>query len=173
MHNGCNCFFYRYLNNKRIPRTTITKPTNFFNITIRTNAIKDILDGYIENAELAKGFMTELKESGINEDTLTTAIRNAADQFKLPENDVIKGQRKRIAEQQEQLVEKEAKIQELLTWKREHMARNVKAVVGSGKMSNDGVNNVVTSGTIPTDKVTKRAPAKTKRTSTKKKTDEK
>ena len=43
MHNGCNCFFYRYLNNKRIPRTTITKPTNFFNITIRTNAIKDIL----------------------------------------------------------------------------------------------------------------------------------
>lgn len=137
------------------------------------NAIKDILDGYIENAELAKGFMTELKENGINEDTLTTAIRNAADRFKLPENDVIIGQRQRISEQQEQLVEKEAKIQELLAWKREHMARNVKAVAGSGKISDGGVNNAMTPGTIPADKTTKKSPTKTKRTSAKKKTDEK
>ena len=98
-------------------------------------AVKDIIDNYTKNTELAKEFISDLKESGINEETLANAVRKAADQFKLPENDVIEGQRKRIEDQQKQLQEKESKIQELQTWKREHMARNVKAVNGSGSIA--------------------------------------
>ena len=99
-------------------------------------AVKDILDNYIQNTELAQGFIEDLKTSGITEETLTNAVRKAADQFKMSENDVIEGQRKRIAEQQEQLQEKEAEIQELRKWKREYMARNVKAVKGAGVVIN-------------------------------------
>lgn len=85
-----------------------------------------------ENIQMAKEFMEEIKKNGITEETLANAARKAANQFKLPENDVIEGQRKRIAEQQEQLQEKETEIQDLRKWKREHMARNVKAVKGKG-----------------------------------------
>lgn len=95
-------------------------------------AIKDILDNYIQNTEIANKFIEDLKESGITEETLTNAVRNAANKFQMPESDVIEGQRKRIAEQQEQLQEKETEIQDLRKWKREHMARNVKAVNGTG-----------------------------------------
>lgn len=98
-------------------------------------ALKDIMDSYTQNAELAKTFITDLQKSGITEETLTNAVRNAADQFKFPESDVIEGQRKRIAEQQEQLKEKEAEIQELRKWRREYMARNVKVLKGSGKIT--------------------------------------
>lgn len=96
-------------------------------------AIKDILDNYIQNTEIANKFIEDLKESGITEETLTNAVRNAANKFQMPESDVIEGQRQRIAEQQKQLQEKETEIQDLRKWKREHMARNVKAVKGSGK----------------------------------------
>ena len=89
-----------------------------------------------ENIQMAKEFMEEIKKNGITEETLANAARKAANQFKLPENDVIEGQRKRIAEQQEQLQEKEAEIQELRKWKREYMARNVKAVKGAGVVIN-------------------------------------
>lgn len=95
-------------------------------------AVKDILDNYIQNTELAQGFIEDLKTSGITEETLTNAVRNAANKFQMPESDVIEGQRQRIAEQQAQLQEKEAEIQELRKWKREYMARNVKAVKGAG-----------------------------------------
>ena len=95
-------------------------------------AVKDILDNYVQNTELAQGFIEDLKASGITEETLANTVRKAADQFKMPESDVIEGQRERIAEQQAQLQEKEAEIQELRKWKREHMARNVKAVKGAG-----------------------------------------
>lgn len=98
-------------------------------------AVKDILDNYAKNNEIAQKFISDLQESGINEETLTNAVRNAADQFKMSENEVIEGQRQRIAEQQTQLQEKEAEIQDLRKWKREHMARNVKAVKGSGKIT--------------------------------------
>lgn len=98
-------------------------------------AIKDILDNYIQNTEIANKFIEDLKESGITEETLTNAVRNAANKFQMPENDVIEGQRKRIAEQQEQLQEKETEIQDLRKWKHEHMARNVKAVNGTGKIA--------------------------------------
>lgn len=94
-------------------------------------AIKDILDSYSKNTELAKVFMEDLQKSGITEESLANAIRKAADQFKLPSNDVIEGQGQRIAEQQQQLKEKEAEIQELRAWKREHMARNVKSTKGT------------------------------------------
>ena len=99
-------------------------------------AVKDILDNYAKNNEIAQKFISDLQESGINEETLTNAVRNAADQFKMSENEVIEGQRQRIAEQQTQLQEKEAEIQDLRKWKREHMARNVKAVKGSGVVIN-------------------------------------
>lgn len=95
-----------------------------------------------ENIQMAKDFMEEVKKNGITEETLANAVRKAADKFKLPESDVIEGQRQRISEQQEQLKEKEAEIQELRKWKRDHMARNVmntrqnkttaKSVKGSG-----------------------------------------
>ena len=98
-------------------------------------AIKDILDNYIQNTEIANKFIEDLKESGITEETLTNAVRNAANKFQMPESDVIEGQRKRIAEQQEQLQEKETEIQDLRKWKHEHMARNVKAVNGTGKIA--------------------------------------
>lgn len=100
-------------------------------------ALKDILDNYVQNTELTQGFIEDLKASGITEETLTNAVRKAADQFKMPESDVIEGQRNRIAEQQAQLQEKEAEIQELRKWKREYMARNVKAVKGEGKIVTD------------------------------------
>lgn len=76
-------------------------------------AIKDILDNYIQNTEIANKFIEDLKESGITEETLTNAVRNAANKFQMPESDVIEGQRKRIAEQREQLQEKETEIQDL------------------------------------------------------------
>lgn len=104
-------------------------------------ALKDIMDSYTQNAELAKTFITDLQKSGITEETLTNAVRNAADQFKPSENEIIEGQRKRIAEQQAQLQEMQGRIQEMNKkvrgfedWKREYMARNVKAVKGSGKI---------------------------------------
>lgn len=111
--------------------------------------VKDILDNYAKNNEIAQKFISDLQESGITEETLTNAVRNAADQFKMPENEIIEGQRKRIAEQQVQLQEQQAKIEEMKkrvkemdtkvqsfeTWKREYMARNVKSVKGSGKIT--------------------------------------
>ena len=106
-------------------------------------AVKDILDNYVQNTEVAQGFIEDLKASGITEETLTNAVRKAADQFKMPESDVIEGQRNRIAEQQAQLQEKEAEIQELRKWKREYMARNVKAVKGAGVAINPVQNKSV------------------------------
>lgn len=107
-------------------------------------ALKDIMDSYTQNAELAKTFITDLQKSGITEETLTNAVRNAADQFKPSENEIIEGQRKRIAEQQAQLQEMQGRIQEMNKkvrgfedWKHEYMARNVKAVKGSGKIVAD------------------------------------
>lgn len=106
-------------------------------------AIKDILDNYIQNTEISNKFIEDLKESGITEETLTNAVRNAANKFQMPESDVIEGQRQRIAEQQEQLQEKETEIQDLRKWKREHMARNVKAVKDAGVVINPVQNKSV------------------------------
>ena len=80
-----------------------------------------------ENIEATKSFMTALKDKEITEETLADAVRIAADQFKMPENEIIEGQRQRIAEQQTQLQEKEAEIQDLRKWRKEHEARNVKS----------------------------------------------
>ena len=107
-------------------------------------AVKDMLDNYAKNNEIAQKFVSDLQESGINEETLTKAVRNAADQFKMSENEVIEGQRQRIAEQQTQLQEKEAEIQDLRKWKREHMARNVKAVKGEGKIKSEAKTKTTT-----------------------------
>ena len=107
-------------------------------------AVKDMLDNYAKNNEIAQKFVSDLQESGINEETLTNAVRNAADQFKMSENEVIEGQRQRIAEQQTQLQEKEAEIQDLRKWKREHMARNVKAVKGEGKIKSEAKTKTTT-----------------------------
>ena len=80
-----------------------------------------------ENIEATKSFMTALKDKEITEETLADAVLIAADQFKMPENEIIEGQRQRIAEQQTQLQEKEAEIQDLRKWRKEHEARNVKS----------------------------------------------
>lgn len=80
-----------------------------------------------ENIEATKSFMTALKDKEITEETLASAVRIAADQFKMPESEIIEGQRRRIAEQQTQLQEKEAEIQDLRKWRKEHEAHNVKA----------------------------------------------
>lgn len=81
-----------------------------------------------ENIEMAKDFMSAMKDGNITEETLAAATRKAADQFKFSSNDVIEGQRQRIAEQQEQLRKKETEIQDLRKWKREHEARNIKQI---------------------------------------------
>lgn len=107
-------------------------------------AVKDMLDNYAKNNEIAQKFVSDLQESGINEETLTKAVRNAADQFKIPESEIIEGQRQRIAEQQTQLQEKETEIQDLRKWKREHMARNVKAVKGEGKIKSEAKTKTTT-----------------------------
>ena len=120
-------------------------------------AVKDIFDNYAKNNEIAQKFISDLHESGINEETLTNAVRNAADQFKMSENEVIEGQRQRIAEQQTQLQEKEAEIRDLRKWKREHMARNVKAVKGSGVISGKEAK----SATKKTSKTSKKIAVKT------------
>lgn len=86
-----------------------------------------------ESIQVAKDFMMKMQTQDITEETLASAIRDAADNFKMPENEIIEEQRKRIAEQQTQLQEKESKIQDLAKWKREHQARNVKAVKESKK----------------------------------------
>ena len=106
--------------------------------------VKDMLDNYTKNSEIAQKFISDLQESGINEETLTNAVRNAADQFKIPESEIIEGQRQRIAEQQTQLQEKETEIQDLRKWKREHMARNVKAVKGEGKIKSEAKTKTTT-----------------------------
>ena len=80
-----------------------------------------------ENIEIAKDFMSAMKDGNITEETLAVATRKAADQFKFSSNDVIEGQRQRIAEQQEQLREKETEIQDLRKWKRDYESRNVKS----------------------------------------------
>ena len=103
-------------------------------------AVKDIIDNFSKNNEIAQKFISDLQESGITEETLTNAVRNAANQFKMADSEVTEGQRQRIAEQQDQLQEKEAEIQELRKWKREYMARNVKAVKGAGKISTNSKN---------------------------------
>lgn len=95
-----------------------------------------------ENIQIAKEFMNEIRDKDITEETLASAVRKAADQFKLPENDIIEGQRKRIAEQQEQLQEKEVEIQNLRKWKQEHMVRNAKAVKESGKITSNTANKI-------------------------------
>lgn len=105
-------------------------------------AVKDIIDNFAKNNEIAQKFISDLQESGITEETLANAVRKAADQFRLPENEVIEGQRQRIAEQQTQLQkmtgrvrEMNEKVKSLEAWKREYMARNVKAGKGSGKIA--------------------------------------
>ena len=119
-------------------------------------AIKTIIDDYAKNNEIAQKFISDLQESGITEETLTNAVRNASNQFKMPESEIIEGQRKRIAEQQERLQEKETEIQDLRKWKREHMARNVKAVQGTGVISGKGAK----SATKKTSKTSKKIAVK-------------
>lgn len=84
-------------------------------------AIGDLCDGIIavlnniaemnspENIQIAKDFMEEIRQNGITEETLANAVRKAADKFKMPNNEIIEGQRQRIAEQQEQLKEQQKK----------------------------------------------------------------
>lgn len=87
-----------------------------------------------ENIEAAKSFALAIQEGNITEETLTNAVRNAADKFVMPTNDVIEGQRKRIEEQQIQLQSVVKENNELREIVREYQARNVKAksVSGSG-----------------------------------------
>lgn len=94
-----------------------------------------------ENIQMAKDFMEEIKKNGVTEETLANAVRKAADKFKMPNDEIIEGQRQRIAEQQQQIQEQQAKIEKMKkrvkemdtkiqsfeAWKREYMARNVKA----------------------------------------------
>lgn len=105
-------------------------------------AVKDIIDNFARNNAAAQKFISDLQESGITEETLANAVRKAADQFRLPENEVIEGQRKRIAEQQSQLQEMTGRVREmnekvksLEAWNREYMARNVKADKGTGNFA--------------------------------------
>ena len=85
-----------------------------------------------ENIEAAKSFASAIQNGNITEETLTNAVRNAADKFVMPTNDVIEGQRKRIEEQQIQLQNAVKENNELREIIREYQARNVKAKAISG-----------------------------------------
>lgn len=87
-----------------------------------------------ENIEAAKSFASAIQDGNITEETLTNAVRNAADKFVMPTNDIIEEQRKRIEEQQVQLQSAMKQNNELREIIREYQARNVKAksVSGSG-----------------------------------------
>ena len=120
----------------RFEKQKVIHNSNAFSIVgDMCEAIVDVLGNFSgmsqmmtpENIEATKSFMTALKDKEITEETLASAVRIAADQFKIPESEIIEGQRQRIAEQQTQLQEKEAEIQDLRKWRKEHEARNVKA----------------------------------------------
>lgn len=87
-----------------------------------------------ENIEAAKSFASAIQDGNITEESLTNAVRNAADKFVMPTNNIIEGQRKRIEEQQAQLQSVVKENNELREIIREYQARNVKAksVSGSG-----------------------------------------
>lgn len=87
-----------------------------------------------ENVDVMKTFASEIQDGNITEETIANAIRSAADKFEMPTNDIIEGQRERIAEQQIQLENVVKENNELREIIREYQARNVKAksVSGSG-----------------------------------------
>ena len=80
-----------------------------------------------ENIVGVKKFMDALKNGDITEENISNAVRQAADQFKMPENEIIEGQRQRIAEQQEILTKVTDEVNELRVKIREYEARNVKS----------------------------------------------
>lgn len=79
-----------------------------------------------ENIELAVSFMKQLKDKEITNDVLVNVIREASD-FKVPENDIINGQRQEIKNQRKRLQDQDKKIKNFEKFMSEHMARNVKA----------------------------------------------
>lgn len=80
-----------------------------------------------ENIKVAQTFLSEMKDGTITEETLANAVRKAADNFKLSDNEIIEKQRQRIEEQQEQLQDMDKKVKNFEKYRREHMARNVKS----------------------------------------------
>lgn len=87
-----------------------------------------------ENIKVAQTFLSEMKDGTITEETLANAVRKAADNFKLSDNEIIEKQRQRIEEQQAQLQDMDKKVQDMNQkvknfekYRREHMARNVKS----------------------------------------------
>lgn len=91
-----------------------------------------------ENIEAAKSFASAIQDGNITEESLTNAVRNAADKFVMPTNEIIEGQRKRIEEQQAQLQSVVKENNELREIIREYQARNVKAKSVSGSGTTNG-----------------------------------
>lgn len=78
-----------------------------------------------DDMELAREFMSNLKDKNITETTLANAMKKVVKSHKVPNTKIYEGQRERIEEQQKQLAEKEKEITELRQWRRTHEARNV------------------------------------------------
>ena len=82
--------------------------------------IVDVIGIMPETINFGKEFIQKMENKEISEETLTNVMKTIVSEHKMPETEIYEEQRKRIAEQQSLLEEKENEIVELRKWKKEH-----------------------------------------------------
>lgn len=82
--------------------------------------IVDVIGIMPETINFGKEFIQKMENKEISEETLTNVMKSIISEHKMPETEIYEEQRKRIAEQQSLLEEKENEIVELRKWKKEH-----------------------------------------------------
>ena len=82
--------------------------------------IVDVIGIMPETINFGKEFIQKMENKEISEETLTNVMKTIVSDHRMPETEIYEEQRKRIAEQQSLLEEKENKIVELRKWKKEH-----------------------------------------------------
>lgn len=82
--------------------------------------LTDVIGIMPETINFGKEFIQKMENKEISEETLTNVMKSIISDHKMPETEIYEEQRKRIAEQQYLLEEKENEIVELRKWKKEH-----------------------------------------------------
>ena len=82
--------------------------------------VLDVVGIMPETINFGKEFIQKMENKEITEETLTNVMKSIISDHKMPETEIYEEQRKRIAEQQSLLEEKENEIVELRKWKKEH-----------------------------------------------------
>ncbi len=82
--------------------------------------IVDVIGIMPETINFGKEFIQKMENKEISEETLTNVMKTIVSDHRMPETEIYEEQRKRIAEQQSLLEEKENEIVELRKWKKEH-----------------------------------------------------